>query len=80
MLPKNESRWTVRTQDGKLNTVGELVAAHLPAYDFAGKVVRCFVEPTTLDDVADDPTIVVDRSRIAGLRAQGLGWKAIARR
>jgi len=25
------------------------------------------------------PTIVVDRSRIASLRAQGRGWKAIAR-
>jgi hypothetical protein len=37
----------VRTQDGKIKTVGELVAAHLPAYEFAGEVVRCFVEPTT---------------------------------
>ena len=25
------------------------------------------------------PTLIVDRSRIASLRAQGLGWKAIAR-
>lgn len=25
------------------------------------------------------PTVIVDRSRIAGLRAQGRGWKAIAR-
>ena len=28
----------VLSQDGKLKTVGELVAAHLPAYEFAAEV------------------------------------------
>jgi hypothetical protein len=37
----------VRTQDGKLKTIGEFVAAHLPAYEFAGEVVRRFVVPET---------------------------------
>jgi hypothetical protein len=36
----------VRTQDGRIKTVGEFVAAHLPAYEFAGEVVRCLVAPT----------------------------------
>jgi hypothetical protein len=35
----------VRTQDGKLRTVGEFVAAHLPAYEFAREVVARFVAP-----------------------------------
>ena len=35
----------VRTQDGKLRTVGEFVAAHLPAYEFAREVVERFVAP-----------------------------------
>src|SRR6267378_7712164 len=30
----------VRTQDGRIKTVGEFVAPHLPAYEFAGEVVR----------------------------------------
>jgi phosphatidylserine/phosphatidylglycerophosphate/cardiolipin synthase-like enzyme len=33
----------VRTQDGKIKTIGEFVAPHLPAYEFAGEVVRRFV-------------------------------------
>jgi hypothetical protein len=37
----------VRTQDGKIKTVGEFVAPHLPAYEFAAEVVRRLVEPTT---------------------------------
>ena len=39
----------VRTQDGKIKTVGEFVAAHLPAYEFAQKVVRLLVEPEAQD-------------------------------
>ncbi len=35
----------VRTQDGKLHTIGEFVAAHLPAYEFAHEVVNRFVLP-----------------------------------
>jgi hypothetical protein len=35
----------VRTQDGRLHTVGEFVAAHLPAYEFAQEVVARFVAP-----------------------------------
>jgi hypothetical protein len=35
----------VRTQDGKLRTIGEFVAAHLPAYEFAREVVARFVAP-----------------------------------
>jgi hypothetical protein len=30
----------VRTQDGRIKIVGESVAPHLPAYEFAGEVVR----------------------------------------
>lgn len=37
----------VRTQDGKIKTVGEFVALHLPAYEFAAEVVKCFVAPET---------------------------------
>ena len=37
----------VRTQDGKIKTIGEFVAPHLPAYEFAGEVVRRFVAPQT---------------------------------
>lgn len=37
----------VRTQDGKIKTVGEFVAPHLPAYEFAGEVVRRLVVPQT---------------------------------
>ena len=37
----------VRTQDGKIKTVGEFVAPHLPAYEFAGEVVRNLVAPLT---------------------------------
>ena len=33
----------VRTQDAKLKTIGEFVAAHLPAYEFAREVVNRFV-------------------------------------
>ncbi|HEX7425155.1 MAG TPA: hypothetical protein VF311_14905 [Terriglobales bacterium] len=47
----------VRTQNGKLKTVGEFVAAHLPACEFAAEVVRRFVVPT--------------REVIAPLAAQG---------
>jgi hypothetical protein len=36
----------VRTQDKKIKTIGEFVAAHLPAYEFAEEVVRLFVQPT----------------------------------
>jgi hypothetical protein len=36
----------VRTQDGKLKTIGEFVAPHLPAYEFASEVVNRFVLPT----------------------------------
>ena len=35
----------VRTQDGRLKTIGEFVAAHLPAYEFAQEVVDRFVLP-----------------------------------
>ena len=35
----------VRTQDGKLNTIAEFVAAHLPADEFAREVVNRFVLP-----------------------------------
>jgi len=35
----------VRTQDGKIKTIGEFVAPHLPAYEFAEEVVRRFVTP-----------------------------------
>jgi hypothetical protein len=35
----------VRTQDGRLKTVGEFVAPHLPAYEFAREVVDRFVLP-----------------------------------
>jgi len=35
----------VRTQDGRLKTIGEFVAPHLPAYEFAGEVVNRFVVP-----------------------------------
>jgi hypothetical protein len=37
----------VRTQDGRIKTVGEFVAPHLPAYEFAGEVVRNLVAPLT---------------------------------
>jgi hypothetical protein len=37
----------VRTQNGKIITVGEFVAPHLPAYEFAAEVARRLVEPTT---------------------------------
>lgn len=37
----------VRTQDGKIKTIGEFVAPHLPAYEFAGEVARRFVAPQT---------------------------------
>src|SRR5713226_4293839 len=37
----------VRTQDGRIKTIGEFVAPHLPAYEFAGEVVRRLVAPTT---------------------------------
>jgi hypothetical protein len=37
----------VRTQDGKIKTVAEFVASHLPAYEFASEVVRRLVVPTT---------------------------------
>jgi hypothetical protein len=37
----------VRTQDGRIKTVGEFVAPHLPAYEFAGEVVRRLVAPQT---------------------------------
>ena len=36
----------VCTQDGKIKTIGEFVAAHLPAYEFAEEVLRRFVFPT----------------------------------
>jgi hypothetical protein len=35
----------VRTQDGRLKTIGEFVAPHLPAYDFAREVVARFILP-----------------------------------
>jgi hypothetical protein len=35
----------VRTQDGRLKTIGEFVAAHLPAYEFAKEVANRFVLP-----------------------------------
>ena len=35
----------VRTQDGRLKTIGEFVAAHLPAYEFAKEVLNRFVLP-----------------------------------
>lgn len=35
----------VRTQDGKIKTVGEFVASHLPAYEFAEQVIRRLVAP-----------------------------------
>jgi hypothetical protein len=35
----------VRTQDGKIKTIGEFVAAHLPAYEFAREVVERLVAP-----------------------------------
>jgi hypothetical protein len=38
----------VRTQDGKIVTIGEFVAQHLPAYQFAEEMVQCFVVPTIL--------------------------------
>jgi len=37
----------VRTQDGKVKTVGEFVAPHLPAYEFASEVCRRLVGPKT---------------------------------
>src|SRR5215467_7775487 len=37
----------VRTQDGKIKTVGEFVAPHLPAYEFASEVCRRLVAPKT---------------------------------
>jgi hypothetical protein len=37
----------VRTQDGRIKTVGEFVAPHLPAYEFASEIVTRFVVPTT---------------------------------
>ncbi len=36
----------VRTQDGRIKTIGEFVAPHLPAYEFAKEVVRRLVVPT----------------------------------
>jgi len=35
----------VRTQDGRLKTIGEFVAPHLPAYEFAAEVVSRLVTP-----------------------------------
>ena len=35
----------VCTQDGKIKTIGEFVAAHLPAYEFASEVCRRLVTP-----------------------------------
>jgi hypothetical protein len=35
----------VRTQDGRLKTIGEFVAAHLPAFEFAQGVVSRFILP-----------------------------------
>jgi hypothetical protein len=43
----------VRTQDGKLRTIGEFVAAHLPAYEFARKVVERFVAPQFQETAAE---------------------------
>ena len=40
----------VRTRDGKIKTIGEFVAAHLPAYQFAQEVVRRFVLPLTQEE------------------------------
>jgi hypothetical protein len=37
----------VRTQDGRIKTVGEFVAPHLPAYEFAAEVCRRLVAPMT---------------------------------
>ena len=37
----------VRTQDRKIKTVGEFVAPHLPAYEFASEVCRRLVAPQT---------------------------------
>jgi len=36
----------VRTQDGRIKTIGEFVAPHLAAYEFAEEVIRRLVEPT----------------------------------
>ena len=38
----------VKTQDEKIRTVGEFVAAHMPAYEFASEVCSRFVAPLTL--------------------------------
>ena len=35
----------VRTQDGRIRTIGEFVTQHLPAYQFAKEVVDRFVKP-----------------------------------
>jgi hypothetical protein len=35
----------VRTRDGRIKTIGEFVAPHLPAYQFAREVVEQFVTP-----------------------------------
>lgn len=37
----------VRTQDDKIKTIGEFVAPHLPAYEFASEVCRRLVAPLT---------------------------------
>lgn len=35
----------VRTQDGKIRTIGEFVVAHMPAYEFANEVIERLVKP-----------------------------------
>jgi hypothetical protein len=36
----------VRTQDGRIITIGEFVAKHMPAYQFAEEMARCLIAPT----------------------------------
>jgi len=57
----------VRTQDGKIKTVGEFVAPHLPAYEFAGEVVRRLVAPTTQEQRRKILAVYLDPSNFKNI-------------
>jgi hypothetical protein len=81
----------VCTQDGTFVTIGEFVAPHLPAYEFAHEVVNRFVktpyqgqrrkivmvylDPSNFKDIGDGHTIADQINEVLG--SQDLGaWKA----
>jgi len=59
----------VRTQDGRIKTVGEFVAPHLPAYEFAGEVVRNLVAPQTQGQRRKIVAVYLDPANFKNRRA-----------